>query len=53
MAVDAVDQAGNAVMEIWSPESVISGVRRCLDAYRQAALNLTRTNLASILGVGE
>uniref|UniRef100_A0A8C2K179 FinTRIM family, member 86 n=1 Tax=Cyprinus carpio TaxID=7962 RepID=A0A8C2K179_CYPCA len=48
MAVDTVDQAENAAMEIWSPESVISGVRLCLDAYRQAALNLTKTNLASI-----
>ncbi|KAF4103722.1 hypothetical protein G5714_014709 [Onychostoma macrolepis] len=51
MTVDAMDQAGNAVMGIWSPESVISGVRLCLDAYRQAALNLTKTNLASIFRV--
>uniref|UniRef100_A0A8C1ZNR1 FinTRIM family, member 86 n=1 Tax=Cyprinus carpio TaxID=7962 RepID=A0A8C1ZNR1_CYPCA len=53
MAVDTVDQAENAAMEIWSPESVISGVRLCLDAYRQAALNLTKTNLASIFRAGE
>ncbi|XP_026138768.1 finTRIM family, member 86 [Carassius auratus] len=51
MAVGTVDQAGDAAMEIWSPESVISGVRRCLDAYRQATLNLTQTNLASIFRV--
>ncbi|XP_016420840.1 finTRIM family, member 86 isoform X2 [Sinocyclocheilus rhinocerous] len=51
MAVDTMDQAENAAMEIWSPESVISGVRLCLDAYRQTALNLTKTNLASIFRV--
>ncbi len=53
MAVDVMDQAGDAALEIWSPETVISGVRRCLDAYRQAALNLTTTNLASIFRAGE
>uniref|UniRef100_A0A672MCA0 Tripartite motif-containing protein 16-like n=1 Tax=Sinocyclocheilus grahami TaxID=75366 RepID=A0A672MCA0_SINGR len=49
----ALIMAENAAMEIWSPESVISGVRLCLDAYRQTTLNLTKTNLASIFRVGE
>lgn len=53
MAVDSKDQTENAVMGIWSPESVISGVRLCLDAYREAAQNLIKTNLASIFRVGE
>ncbi|RXN13269.1 tripartite motif-containing 16-like protein [Labeo rohita] len=51
MAVDSKDQTENAVMGIWSPESVISGVRLCLDAYREAAQNLIKTNLASIFRV--
>ncbi|XP_073673509.1 finTRIM family, member 86 [Garra rufa] len=51
MAVDSKDQTENTVMGIWSPESVISGVRLCLDAYREAAQNLTKTNLASIFRV--
>ncbi|XP_043114768.1 finTRIM family, member 86 [Puntigrus tetrazona] len=51
MALDPVEEAGHAALEIWSPESVISRVRLCLDAYRQTALNLTKTNLASIFRV--
>ncbi|KAL0173448.1 hypothetical protein M9458_029416, partial [Cirrhinus mrigala] len=46
MAVDSKDQTENAVIGLWSPEL-------CLNAYREAAQNLIKTNLASIFRVGE
>lgn len=51
MAVDSTDQAGNVAMKILTPETVISGVRSSLDAFREAAENLTKASLASIFRV--
>lgn len=48
-----MDPAGSVAMEILTPESVISGVRSSLDAFREGAENLTKTSLASIFRVGE
>ncbi|XP_067222271.1 finTRIM family, member 86 [Chanodichthys erythropterus] len=51
MAVDSSDPAGSVAMEILTPETVTSGVRSCLDAFREGAENLTKTSLASIFRV--
>ncbi|XP_067308027.1 finTRIM family, member 86 [Pseudorasbora parva] len=51
MAVDCADVAGDVAMDIRTPETVISGVRSSLDAFKEAAGNLTKASLASIFRV--
>ncbi|KAI7800883.1 finTRIM family, member 86 [Triplophysa rosa] len=51
VAVDSSAQANSGTMKIWTPESVISGVRSALEVYRQGLDDLTKTSLASIFRV--
>lgn len=53
MGMDSSDPAGSEAMEILTPESVISGVRSSLDAFREGLENLTKTSLARIFRAGE
>ncbi|XP_051962834.1 finTRIM family, member 86 [Xyrauchen texanus] len=50
-AVDSMEQTENGPMEMFTPESVVPGVKSALESFRQELDNLTKTNLASIFRV--
>ncbi|XP_056329348.1 finTRIM family, member 86 isoform X2 [Danio aesculapii] len=50
-AMSTVDPSERALLEIQTPDSVVSGVRSALDTFRESAEHLTKTCLASVFRV--